>query len=307
VDGDLDAVCRRALAPRKDRRYATPESFADDLEAWLARRPIAWTEPGVERVAALWVKRRPLAASGLALSIAALGGVGWIAAQWNAQMIEREREAARIEAQAVIRQSNWEQGRKSLGTLLGYANAALGKDKTYGVAPWIWKIEWMAGPQVFGDEAVLEEIQKSRIVFLQKVVERNRAMHGGTSLDVALWETALVYWLALEDRDAEALELIRERRNEWLAVVPEGDPWRVRIDGLRAISEAGVILATPPADRTNAQRDELSSLEASLRAFVETPRDPAGDNLTQLAQSRLAAIEAERGGATPDAPATQTQ
>lgn len=74
LDRDLLAICRRAMAPSVHERYASADSLAADLEAWLEHRPIPWTRPPWTRVAMLAVRRQPILAA-LIGALAILGGV----------------------------------------------------------------------------------------------------------------------------------------------------------------------------------------------------------------------------------------
>jgi serine/threonine protein kinase len=69
VDKSLDAVCRKALAPDPVRRYSRAGALADDLESWLASRPVAAHPLSHAGRARLFVKRNPL---GSAVTIASL-------------------------------------------------------------------------------------------------------------------------------------------------------------------------------------------------------------------------------------------
>jgi serine/threonine protein kinase len=76
VDRDLEAITQRCLEKAPERRYRTAGELADDLELFLAgkpihARPISWTRHAVK-----WARRRwqPLAVSALVLTLAALAG-----------------------------------------------------------------------------------------------------------------------------------------------------------------------------------------------------------------------------------------
>jgi WD40 repeat protein len=81
VDRDLETICLTCLAKDPRKRYSSALALADDLENWLAHRPIAARPATTLERLAKWVRRRPAAAAfaGLAavVVLAALGGSLW--------------------------------------------------------------------------------------------------------------------------------------------------------------------------------------------------------------------------------------
>ncbi len=92
---DLEVICLKCLEKDPRRRYFGAHALADDLRAWLERRPIAARPVGTLERAALFVRRKPVLASAYALAAAVvflLGFGGTIARLWRAA------ENARAEA-----------------------------------------------------------------------------------------------------------------------------------------------------------------------------------------------------------------
>lgn len=89
---ELRAVVKRATAAEPAGRYASAAALAEDLRAWLERRPVSAVEGGWGYGLKKFVERRPLVA-GLAVAVA-LGvvGTGW-------QAVRAERNRARAEHQ----------------------------------------------------------------------------------------------------------------------------------------------------------------------------------------------------------------
>jgi serine/threonine-protein kinase len=78
---DLETICLKCLEKDPRRRYATAQALADDLRAWLERRPIAARRVGVAERAWLWCKRRPaVAALSAAVALAIVGGTAAVIA-----------------------------------------------------------------------------------------------------------------------------------------------------------------------------------------------------------------------------------
>ena len=86
VPRDLETICLRCLEKDPRRRYATAQSLADDLRAWLGSRPIAARRVGPAERAWLWCRRRPaVAVLCAAVILAAVGGAAaTIAVQYAA-------------------------------------------------------------------------------------------------------------------------------------------------------------------------------------------------------------------------------
>ena len=69
VEPALEAVCMKALALRPADRYVSPRALADDLERWLADKPVsAWREPMVVR-AKRWARQHQTLVTSSAASL----------------------------------------------------------------------------------------------------------------------------------------------------------------------------------------------------------------------------------------------
>ncbi len=92
--GDLEAVAAKAMRRNPAERYASVGSFIDDLERWLARRPVSVRAEDWRHRAYLWVRRNAALASGATLVFAALSA-GLAVSLWQrgeAQASARESE-----------------------------------------------------------------------------------------------------------------------------------------------------------------------------------------------------------------------
>ena len=86
--GDLDAIVARACAPEPQRRYASAEAFAEDLERWLRGRPIkARPDTTLYRIGK-FVRRHPLGV--------ALGSIAVVLILATTAWLQVERDRARL-------------------------------------------------------------------------------------------------------------------------------------------------------------------------------------------------------------------
>lgn len=93
--GDLDAITLRALAPRPEDRYPSVEALVDELERWMAGRPVRARGVGWVYRSQRFLLRHWLAASLASAALLSMGLGTWIALD-RARVAEAER--ARAEA-----------------------------------------------------------------------------------------------------------------------------------------------------------------------------------------------------------------
>jgi serine/threonine protein kinase len=82
VNRALEAVCLKCLSKAPSGRYASAEELAQDLECWLASKPVHARPAGRWERAVKWAMRRPAAAALLAVSAASLVSLLVLAALW---------------------------------------------------------------------------------------------------------------------------------------------------------------------------------------------------------------------------------
>jgi tetratricopeptide (TPR) repeat protein len=100
VPRDLEVICLKCLEKNPRRRYASADALAEDLQRWLAGKPIAARPVGALERSWMWCRRHPApAALGAALGLAVLAGSivstwFWLHAERNLRLEQQARRLA---------------------------------------------------------------------------------------------------------------------------------------------------------------------------------------------------------------------
>ncbi len=131
VPEDLQSICLKCLQKEPSRRYASARELAEDLERFIAQKPVRARPVTTAERAWLWCRRRPLlAALWLSLVMAVLGGMGGIVWQWRrAEFLAREEKVQRLAAE-----ENAAKTRLNLYAADVYLAAQAKQDGDYGLA-----------------------------------------------------------------------------------------------------------------------------------------------------------------------------
>ena len=97
LSGDLDAIVLKALRKEPERRYATVREFAQDVQAFLDRRPVAARSGGLRYTVDRFVRRNVFAVGFAGLAFLGLT-IGLMIALVQADQARKQRDLAQAEA-----------------------------------------------------------------------------------------------------------------------------------------------------------------------------------------------------------------
>lgn len=292
IDPDLRAICRRALATRPADRQTSAAALAEDLERWLACRPLAWRPPGPRRRFALWFRRGPVRAIALLLAgvllLLSVSGAAWLVSLRASQEFWQTRRLATLKR---IRDQ---------------------KDVLpFEVVPQLWLVEWLFGPRVFATGEDPLALWHLRVETAGAAAALARDAAPGPSLDAALWTTAHGWWLMRDDRLDEAVAALDRARSDWEALLPPEDRFLGTIAALDATARLRRALGAGLRDRAalDPLLDAIRAEEARLHGSP-AHRSPAhqvlvaalGEAGAALDDAELAALAADRRRAFDAAP-----
>jgi tetratricopeptide (TPR) repeat protein len=98
VDRDLETICLKCLEKEPASRYPSADALAQDLEHWLAGRPIQARPASLPEKLWRWCRREPALASLLTLLVG-VGLVSFVAITWQWRQARQNALAARTEAE----------------------------------------------------------------------------------------------------------------------------------------------------------------------------------------------------------------
>ncbi len=296
VDRDLDAICRRALAPSPEDRYEAAGLLARDLDSWLAAEPIYWTRPSAPKVVRLWARRHQRAAFSLAGGVVMGFATAWTIIAFD---IDRREQRRRADVQAVSLAEEERRKLSVMSAILEFRDRWTDVRNTGLVTQnlsAIWMLEWLTGPGMLTDQPDPGLIWSMRVTVIEKVIALIVADGGDGSLDAMIWRTGLALWLMHLDRDAEADALLARCEEEWAARLGPDDPWTFRFRAMRGAAAIPALVAglgTAPAATGSAEsaaRESLAATVMTLEGLLERLRTVPGDTpLVDIVEARVGA------------------
>lgn len=221
VPRELDRVCRRALSRNPRVRHGSAAEMSLDLRRFLERKPIEWTKPSVVGRTALWVQRRPWAATMITV-VTILGALLAVAGVRAIQLEDTARRMNRFQT--------------TFSSFDRY-HASLGRDvfETEHLA-FIWTLEWLGAYADLIDPAMWRErMREQRTQAVQKLIDDARRCGRGEDLETMLWELSVAFWrLTDKQPHAEAEAELGSLRLRLVEHVRPGDAILHQVDAMLA-------------------------------------------------------------------------
>lgn len=274
VDGDLEAICHRALAVQPEHRYNSAAHFSDSLEAWLRREPIPWLNPSVLKRLKLWAGRKPAVATAV-FFIVVLLLAGGITIQTMASVArERRLQVAIAEAQLEQEEQYRDKFRAHLVRYIASLNEAYENGLAGQVLIGVWLGEWLFGPTVLADTAERFELWEMRIDVVRDLLDDARAAGDAGRFQTLQWEGALGFWLIKDGEYSEAEDLLAESYTNCQAILDPADSWLVHVRAMRDCALVGRITgengpSTIPPDTLRELHNAQASIEEAARILNE--------------------------------------
>lgn len=256
IDRDLDAIVRRSLSQDPRARHPTAATFADDLERWLARRPIEWMNPSPVRRAVMWARRSPVLAA--LLLIAVVGGAGGSAATvtFALRAADRARQAE-IEKDRADQERRWREDasaftRTAMQAAQSSIESGMFNESFFG----FWLTELWIGPRFYDDPAALELMWKSRMEIASDAYQLTESRAPGT-LVPTIWLTSLGLWQVTDGRPDAGARSLERAEHAWRAMLSPEDPFLQVIAGFRACAAIESATEATPRERIEQARDAI--------------------------------------------------
>lgn len=300
VAADLDAVCRRALAPRPADRHPSAHALAEDLEAYLAHRPLEWRHPSIWKRTVLFARREPLVLTAMILLlmviVAAATGVARSHAVAQQKILEGQNQA--------LRKVHAEQKRvidNSLTMIGSMAHFLRGKSEG-GVGidwmPGLTMMESLAGPIIFSDQANKQsaELWANRVKVVTDLVQDLESRGRAGDYETLLWRDALAFWALRTGDHAAAQRFLDANDAYYEPILAPADRWRDLRRGMHLT--AAVLRAADRPPGAPLADDSRRAVESAARDLLALADQLEGDAHNRAL--RLLFLMAARRAFEPD-------
>lgn len=248
VPHDLERICRKALSPTLAGRHHSASQLIDDLGAFLERRPLVSMHSGPARVAALWFRRRPVTAALTTMAAAGALVGALLIGSLQGRLKEEQQYRATIGQSAKLMGDSYTKWQ-------GRSNEQL---------QILWFSEWIFGPRVF-DNPGAGDVWGKRI----DVIRRAAAGAQRPSIEAAMTDLALAYWVTRDGRHAEAATMVGPLRADLAALTAPGDALFLIVDAIDLTARAQAAVEAGDRAAADVVSTQIEALFPRLDASID--------------------------------------
>lgn len=286
VDQDLESICRKAMDPTPQVRYASAAEMADDLERWTRHEPVECRRAGPLRRASLLYRRRPVVSSLAAVATLLVCSAVLLARHWST--------VADRESQRLARASAGVEKAANLGSAFNNVRHVLFADGVdLDLTPQVIAVEWVTGVSEFGNPLDPDQPWKNRIPRLQTDIRQQEKKAGGSTLTSLIYKTELGRCLLNVGRSKEAEPVLDQAVEQWHQhfTIPN-DPFVHIAEQMRDVAVVHCLVdlsASRSLSQVEVQR--LSTAASSLEPLVQARDVSQNGALRRMAWAAVLAAD----------------
>ncbi|MFG0275290.1 MAG: serine/threonine-protein kinase [Phycisphaerales bacterium] len=261
-DVDLDLVVRRALSHAPKDRQSAAGSLADDLDAWLERRPIGWTRPPASHRFRLWLRRQPATALAISALLMMTGISVWLA-------LSSDRRASELNSSLATATEALDMETRARGQMEAMAAHSMNETKivdqmTLRTADLydIWSIELYLRRMFPDSESVGAAWTAGRNAMVDAHIAL--AVSEGSMLRAALLRAVAGRFALQDGQFDDAVALLTQSRDALAEMLPATDTTRRAVETVHAAARAHAIALAGEAE----QRAAARTLEGGRTLFT---------------------------------------